>query len=578
MTGINYAIGDCMYLTVETIFQCFIRLNRYKALLHWVLIGLSLLWFGTRYTTVAANVTSPNNNAVFVSQTLPTTMTAGNNYTVSVTMQNIGTTTWTPGAAYRLGSQNLQDNMLWLKTTNRVNLQVSSVPPSDSVTFSFTVTAPSTAGSYNFQWRMVQDGVEWFGDSTPNVVVTVTGSTYSYNDLWGNTAVTNFFDPSRAIPVITHGCNTFAYAQVADMGSQLVGRRLQNAANDCSGSTWQLDLTNMNWNTNVISPVGSLFTPPISIEGGARTITTAYDPHIVKYNGELWVAFECHGINFSYTVSSCIGPLNLSSGLDPARTYAVILGNSYLNSDSYAYSGSVPKLVAHQGRLYLYWTAVKMLISNGAWQNITTRGIELEQESSGLRRLWPKGISHAVEANHPSSVEVLGLASDTLSNRAADTFDAQSDGVYIYITAGIGGDGCINPWSSSQGCYRLYISRTQRPLATNAFRDDPVDLSLLPTNPQEYSRFFIDSTGTLNVMGAFLVPSTPYGIVLPSGYQRFRIRPSKVGDINGDGSVNVVDFSIMLSKWGTSDPSSDLNGDGVVNIVDFSILLSKWGT
>ncbi|MDO8682740.1 MAG: glycosyl hydrolase, partial [Armatimonadota bacterium] len=45
--------------------------------------------------------------------------------------------------------------------------------PGQQKTFTFIVTAPSTAGTYNFQWRMVQDGVQWFGDLTPNVAVTV---------------------------------------------------------------------------------------------------------------------------------------------------------------------------------------------------------------------------------------------------------------------------------------------------------------------------------------------------------------------------------------------------------------------
>lgn len=53
--------------------------------------------------------------------------------------------------------------------------------------------------------------------------------------------------------------------------------------------------------------------------------------------------------------------------------------------------------------------------------------------------------------------------------------------------------------------------------------------------------------------------------------------PPKPGDINGDGCVNVVDFSILLSKWGTNDTGADLNLDGTVNVVDFSILLSNWG-
>ncbi len=53
---------------------------------------------------------------------------------------------------------------------------------------------------------------------------------------------------------------------------------------------------------------------------------------------------------------------------------------------------------------------------------------------------------------------------------------------------------------------------------------------------------------------------------------------TKVGDINCDGLVNILDMSILLSKWNTSDTASDLNHDGKVNILDLSILLSKWGS
>lgn len=47
-------------------------------------------------------------------------------------------------------------------------------------------------------------------------------------------------------------------------------------------------------------------------------------------------------------------------------------------------------------------------------------------------------------------------------------------------------------------------------------------------------------------------------------------------DINGDGKVNLTDFSIMLSSWLTSDSGSDFNTDGTVNLADFSILLFNW--
>ncbi len=52
-----------------------------------------------------------------------------------------------------------------------------------------------------------------------------------------------------------------------------------------------------------------------------------------------------------------------------------------------------------------------------------------------------------------------------------------------------------------------------------------------------------------------------------------------IGDINCDGKVNLVDFSILAYwyKKGTQPPANvDLNGDGVINLVDFSILAYHW--
>ncbi len=51
-------------------------------------------------------------------------------------------------------------------------------------------------------------------------------------------------------------------------------------------------------------------------------------------------------------------------------------------------------------------------------------------------------------------------------------------------------------------------------------------------------------------------------------------------DLNRDGKVNLVDFSILLFWWGTaggdSDPPADINSDAKVNLTDFSILLFNW--
>jgi cysteine-rich repeat protein len=47
-------------------------------------------------------------------------------------------------------------------------------------------------------------------------------------------------------------------------------------------------------------------------------------------------------------------------------------------------------------------------------------------------------------------------------------------------------------------------------------------------------------------------------------------------DVNGDGKVNLVDFSIFLTVWGTDDIRNDFNRDGTVNLADFSIMLFNW--
>ncbi len=50
-------------------------------------------------------------------------------------------------------------------------------------------------------------------------------------------------------------------------------------------------------------------------------------------------------------------------------------------------------------------------------------------------------------------------------------------------------------------------------------------------------------------------------------------------DLNFDGKVNLIDFSILLYFWGQSKPSNrcaDINFDGIVDLVDFSIMMYWW--
>lgn len=51
------------------------------------------------------------------------------------------------------------------------------------------------------------------------------------------------------------------------------------------------------------------------------------------------------------------------------------------------------------------------------------------------------------------------------------------------------------------------------------------------------------------------------------------------GDVNNDGSVNILDISLLLSKYLVSQKSStsiDLNADGIINMIDLSLLLGNY--
>lgn len=48
------------------------------------------------------------------------------------------------------------------------------------------------------------------------------------------------------------------------------------------------------------------------------------------------------------------------------------------------------------------------------------------------------------------------------------------------------------------------------------------------------------------------------------------------GDLNGDGKVNITDFSIMLYWWTTDNACADQNNSGNVDLTDFSIMMFYW--
>ena len=138
---------------------------------------------------------SAQNNAQFISQTVPDTIIAGESFTFSITFKNTGTTLWTPDDKYRLGTQATQDNQFF--GVGRLFL-TDTVSPGDTVTFTSTLTAPTEEGIYVIQWRMLQEHVEWFGERSEIIPFK------NYSDtnaifIYQQKAYGNIYDESMAV-------------------------------------------------------------------------------------------------------------------------------------------------------------------------------------------------------------------------------------------------------------------------------------------------------------------------------------------------------------------------------------------
>jgi len=139
----------------------------------------------TTWGSTGASITvwayGPTNDAQFISQTLnsvtnPTTLSVntGQSFNVSVTVRNTGDKPWTTDASpHRLSAV----NGLSTWGSAYIALPATTVYPyaqsGTNTTFSWTATAPTAPGTYTFQWRMKEEGVQWFGDTGTAVTITV---------------------------------------------------------------------------------------------------------------------------------------------------------------------------------------------------------------------------------------------------------------------------------------------------------------------------------------------------------------------------------------------------------------------
>jgi hypothetical protein len=103
--------------------------------------------------TASVTVILVNDAAVDSQSQVPTSMAGGQPYQVAVVMKNVGSTVWSSGGQYSLGTS----STIW--GIQQVPIGPVSVLPGGTTTFVFTVTAPLPPPmSVTFNWQMMQNG------------------------------------------------------------------------------------------------------------------------------------------------------------------------------------------------------------------------------------------------------------------------------------------------------------------------------------------------------------------------------------------------------------------------------------
>ncbi|MEM9290992.1 MAG: penicillin-insensitive murein endopeptidase [Acidobacteriota bacterium] len=137
----------------------------------WRMRGPSGFFGAAVIQDIAVTCTAGSNNAAVVSHTLPAQLACGETRSVNVTMRNTGTTTWTrdlPLGGYKLAA--VDDSDPFVNNTRSWLPEGVEIAPNQNHTFTLSFTAPETPGSYLTQWRMVEEGVEFFGPTAARLI------------------------------------------------------------------------------------------------------------------------------------------------------------------------------------------------------------------------------------------------------------------------------------------------------------------------------------------------------------------------------------------------------------------------
>ena len=203
--------------------------------------------------------------------------------------------------------------------------------------YTFNLTAPTTPGTYNFQSRLVQDGVEWFGEISPNVAISV----IQYYSL------TTHVVPAGAGSV--SGAGTYASGTNASLvASSAPGWQFNGWSGDLTGASNPAGLA-MNGNksvtANFVAPTSfSLSQTSFVYDGSAKTVVIQPSPagatftaggtqaavNAGVYNATATATGYYTGANYGLNWSIAKAPITPPSSVNASITFGESFSPTYI--------------------------------------------------------------------------------------------------------------------------------------------------------------------------------------------------------------------------------------------------------
>lgn len=141
-------------------------------------------WFGSTYISSpyawnlnSVQVYSDSNYQTLISNLSPLTLTPGQRVYIKVSAHNVGYNTWDSYTHMALINPNSRVSVFqdpsWLSADRPAAMQTPTVAPDNDATFQFAITAPTTPGSFNEAYGLVEDGVTFMNDAGLDIPIDV---------------------------------------------------------------------------------------------------------------------------------------------------------------------------------------------------------------------------------------------------------------------------------------------------------------------------------------------------------------------------------------------------------------------